>query len=169
MITARHRRFLEKLPTLREIRFVKKTHADRRPCPVCDRLDRAVTSRGWVTYYGPATCPGCGHARGLRPVLRRIDLGWLRDRCGLRSEAAYRSAWRERLEVFGPGFVGGFAGGPVLTIDAGAARCPHGETIKQTETNPGPDSDAGSETLEQETPGPETEANADAGSAIDAA
>jgi hypothetical protein len=99
MISARRRRFLLRLPTPRELVFVKQSQDARRPCPKCGKLDRAVTTQRWVTYYGPAVCPCCGHVRGLRPRERTIDREWLRAACGLRSAEAYRSAWRERLEV----------------------------------------------------------------------
>jgi hypothetical protein len=153
-----------------ELRFVKQTDAARRPCPVCGRRDRAVTTRQWITYYGPARCGDCGTVRGLRALARWIDLKWLREQTGLRSDAAYRSAWRERLEVFGPGPIPG----RVYETPAALPLLSNGETILETETNPGTnpgpnsnaDADAGetaTETLE------ETEAHADARPAIDAA
>jgi hypothetical protein len=166
MIDARRKRFLERLPMPAELRFIKQTDAARRPCPVCGRRDRAVTTRQWITYYGPAQCGDCGHVRGLRALARWIDLKWLREQTGLKSDAAYRSAWRERLEVFGPGPIPG----RVYENPAALPLLSNGETIKQTEThgtNPGPgsNSDAGETGPETQ----ETEAHADAGPAIDAA
>lgn len=99
MVTARRRRFLLRLPTPRDVVFTKQTNDARRPCEGCGMLDRAVTTQRWVTYYGPAVCPRCGHVRGLRPKERAIDRQWLKTACGLRSADAYRRAWRERVEI----------------------------------------------------------------------
>lgn len=49
----------------------------RRPCAHCGRLDRAVSSRQQITYYGPTRC-ACGKCRSLRKVERPIDWQALR-------------------------------------------------------------------------------------------
>lgn len=51
----------------------KQTRAVRRKCKGCGQLDRAVSSREQLTYYGPAHCEHCGRKRGLRKVERPID------------------------------------------------------------------------------------------------
>lgn len=56
----------------------KQPTTARRPCPKCGRLDRAVSSRAQLTYYGPAVCV-CGHVRALRKVERPIDWQLLKD------------------------------------------------------------------------------------------
>lgn len=50
----------------------------RRQCPQCGRYDYAVSSRGQITYYGPAVCE-CGHRRGLRKVERPVDYRTLEE------------------------------------------------------------------------------------------
>ncbi|QDV23445.1 hypothetical protein Q31a_17430 [Aureliella helgolandensis] len=49
----------------------------RRPCKHCGELDRAVSSRELLTYYGPTRC-SCGAERPLRKVERPIDWAALR-------------------------------------------------------------------------------------------
>lgn len=56
-----------------------KQPPDARKACTCGRLDRAVSSRRQITYYGPAVCP-CGRVRGLRKVERPIDWDALRTR-----------------------------------------------------------------------------------------
>jgi len=54
----------------------KQPKTARRACPECGELDRAVSSRELITYYGPTRCAGCGRDRPLRKVERPID--WVR-------------------------------------------------------------------------------------------
>ena len=57
-----------------------KQSADaRRACPQCGRLDRAVSSREQITYYGPAKCEQCGAERALRKVERPPDWDLMRE------------------------------------------------------------------------------------------
>lgn len=51
----------------------------RRPCPHCGHLDRAVSSREQITYYGPAKCEQCGTLRNLRKVERPPDWELIRE------------------------------------------------------------------------------------------
>lgn len=55
----------------------KQPQSSRRPCPACGRLDRAVSSRQQITYYGPGHCV-CGQQRALRKVERPVDWETLR-------------------------------------------------------------------------------------------
>lgn len=59
-------------------RIPRRPPEDRRPCPVCGYLDRAVSTRGYITYYGPAKCEKCGHQKRLRKAERPIDWPALR-------------------------------------------------------------------------------------------
>lgn len=59
-------------------RLSRRGPQDRKPCPGCGFLDRAVSTRGNITYYGPATCDGCGQARPLRKSDRPVDWPKLR-------------------------------------------------------------------------------------------
>ncbi len=52
--------------------------ADRPLCD-CGAPLRPVSTQGAVTYYGPATCPGCGTRRPLAKRERRIDWAALRS------------------------------------------------------------------------------------------
>jgi hypothetical protein len=49
-----------------------------RPRCSCGEPLRPVSTLGAITYYGPATCPGCGHRRKLTKRERRIDWAALR-------------------------------------------------------------------------------------------
>jgi hypothetical protein len=64
----------------------KQPHTARRPCRACGRLDRAVSSRSELTYYGPARCESCGEPRDLRKVARPIDYDAMRQRYQVPSE-----------------------------------------------------------------------------------
>jgi hypothetical protein len=57
---------------------LKQSPADRPTCS-CGTPLRPVSTQGPVTYYGPATCPGCGTTRPLTKRERRIDLALLRS------------------------------------------------------------------------------------------
>lgn len=102
-VSPKRRAWLASLPAPHQLKFIKRTDADRRACANCGTLDVAVTTQRWVTFYGPAKCRCCGHHSGLRASLRRLDLDWLRRTTGLKTEAEYHSAWRERLELMGRG------------------------------------------------------------------
>jgi hypothetical protein len=56
---------------------LKQSPADRPAC-ACGHILRPVSTQGPVTYYGPATCPGCGNVRPLTKRERRVDVAALR-------------------------------------------------------------------------------------------
>lgn len=60
-------------PRLLWPRLPRRGPQDRRACPVCGCLDRAVSTRGYITYYGPAKCDSCGNQRPLRKSERPVD------------------------------------------------------------------------------------------------
>ncbi|MEM9825211.1 MAG: hypothetical protein AAF958_01420 [Planctomycetota bacterium] len=99
-ITARRRDWLLSLPSPERAKFLPKSRAEGTRCKFCDYPDRAVTSQPWMTWYGPVKCRNCGRVRpGLTKVTRQIDLEWLQRETGLRTEAEYRSALRERDQL----------------------------------------------------------------------
>ena len=57
----------------------KQPSTARKKCSKCGHLDRAVSSRAQITYYGPARCEKCGKSRRLRTVERPIDWIALRE------------------------------------------------------------------------------------------
>lgn len=61
-------------------RLPRRPQSDRRPCRCCGHYDRAVSTRGAITYYGPAKCDHCGTLRPLRKAERPIDWAAVRLR-----------------------------------------------------------------------------------------
>jgi transcription elongation factor Elf1 len=54
-------------------RLPKQPPTARKECPQCGKLDRTVSTRQQLTYYGPTKCKRCGAKRPLRKVERPID------------------------------------------------------------------------------------------------